>query len=62
MRRREPLYASSHEAINPSALGALRLMTLSRPSMHGGPQMLDERARFRRTPAMGRYESVDRLR
>ena len=30
--------------------------------MHEGPQMLDERARFRRTPAMGRCESVDRLR
>jgi hypothetical protein len=32
------------------------------PSAHEGPQMRDERARFRRTPAMGRRESVDRLR
>ena len=32
------------------------------PSAHEGPQMLDKRARFCRTPAMGRRESVDRLR
>src|SRR5262245_61318075 len=32
------------------------------PSAHKGPQMLDERARLRGTPAMGRHEGVDRQR
>src|SRR5215470_2249929 len=32
------------------------------PSAHEGPQMLDERARLRGTPAMGRHEGVDRQR
>lgn len=33
-----------------------------RPSAHKGPQMLDERARLRGTPTMGRHEGVDRQR
>jgi hypothetical protein len=32
------------------------------PSAHKGPQMLDERARLRGTPAMGRHKGVDRQR
>src|SRR5262249_18408849 len=31
-------------------------------SAHEGPQMLDERARFRGTPGMGRHKGVDRQR